>query len=160
MRFSIVNSGRYVAYRRGIPCRPKMNCGKKVTLKPTMINVDAISSVSPDTSCPTFSGTSSAVPREGPSGSAHHHVMKVSDDEISLRQMNVDRERREKHSRQPPDREKLDEADHVKHRRIEMDRSLDIVQTQRNLIPVGTATNIVISENTKFASSDCPLTNM
>src|SRR5437763_2622114 len=62
-------------------------------------------------------------PEEGEGRAAEEHVMHVRDDEIRVRDLPVERERREHHTRQPSDREYADGAEREQHRRVEDDVS-------------------------------------
>ena len=55
---------------------------------------------------------------------AHHHVVKVGHDEVSVVQMNVDAHDRQEHAREPADGEHPQERQSVEHRRIEVDAAL------------------------------------
>ena len=61
---------------------------------------------------------------EGGHHAAHHDVVEMRDDEISLRHMDVDRQRREEEPGQPAQGEEADEAERIEHRRVERNRTL------------------------------------
>src|SRR6266478_1703812 len=52
-----------------------------------------------------------------------HNIVKMSDDEISIMDMNINRQRREKKPGEPADGKKSNEAQSVKHRRLKGDRT-------------------------------------
>ena len=56
--------------------------------------------------------------------STDHHVVKVSNDKVCVRQMNRQSDCSEKQARKPADQEEAHESDRVQHRRIERHRTL------------------------------------
>src|SRR5205807_4321286 len=61
---------------------------------------------------------------EGHDHASDHDVVEMSDDEIRIMDMHVDRECRDAKTSQPADGEQPDKTECIKHRRLESDRAL------------------------------------